>query len=488
MVLPAAPVAAAVTAIVYAALLATTRIPCGADGTFCREGACERVRAHLAANLHGQDTAVNLLVDALCDHVASPRPNKPLVASLHGSPGIGKSYFHQLLAQALYNATGDGSHPAEDAFGNPIEPVASSDHPSGGGPWGGDSNGNSNGNSNGGNNVVDAMVDKGRVIKGYLPTFMGGDVAPRWNDANGVNARHRVECPGRDCPAYKVIFGTDYVTAEQEAQGRALRDAIVDHLAMFPESIIVIEEYDKMGCPARGMLKQLLDKGANGNATFHRSVFVLEANLGFVEINRRVRKGLGNSQNNVGDGSSGEGSSGGEELGLDELTATQRTLRDTVFKRWKDERCEEWSDTHKAVGSVDLFAPFLPLTRKSVGEVIEAHLRERTRVKRRARELARLTWARPDVVDFLVSQVEFEKEHAIEGGKEAGGVLSRWVTRALRRLAQAEDTARKKESQRRAVEEGRLWVDDRSGPPLRDRSVRLEVAKGGRELVASVVD
>ena len=86
MVLPAAPVAAAVTAIVYAALLATTRIPCGADGTFCREGACERVRAHLAANLHGQDTAVNLLVDALCDHVASPRPNKPLVASLHGSP------------------------------------------------------------------------------------------------------------------------------------------------------------------------------------------------------------------------------------------------------------------------------------------------------------------------------------------------------------------------------------------------------------------
>ena len=109
------------------------------------------VRAHLAANLHGQDTAVNLLADAVCDHVASPRPNKPLVASLHGSPGIGKSYFHQLLAQALYNATGDGSHPEEDAFGNPIEPDAGSDHQSGA-PWGG----NSNGNSNGGNN---AMVD-----------------------------------------------------------------------------------------------------------------------------------------------------------------------------------------------------------------------------------------------------------------------------------------------------------------------------------------
>ena len=486
MVLPAAPVAAAVTAVVYAALLATTRIPCGADGTFCREGACERVRAHLAANLHGQDTAVNLLADAVCDHVASPRPNKPLVASLHGSPGIGKSYFHQLLAQALYNATGDGSRPAEDEFGNPIEPVAvaGSDHPNA--PWG-STNGNSNG---GGNNVVDAMVDKGRVIKGYLPTFMGGDAAPRWNGVNannGVNAR--VQCPGRDCPAYKVIFGTDYVTAEQEAQGRALRDAIVSHLATFPESIIVIEEYDKMGCPARGMLKQLLDKGANGNATFHRSVFVLEANLGFVEINRRVRRaGLGNNGQNRETGGEASGESSGEELGVDELTATQRVLRDTVFKRWKDERCEEWSDTHKAVGSVDLFAPFLPLTRRSVADVIEAHLRERTRVKRRSDELSSLTWTRPDVVDFLVSQVEFEKDHAIEGGKEAGGVLSRWVTRALRRLAQAEDTARKKESQRRAVQEGRLWVDDRSGPPLRDRSVRLEVAKGGRELVASIVD
>ena len=108
-----------------------------------------------------------------------------------------------------------------------------------------------------------------------------------------------------------------------------------------------------------------------------------------------------------------------------------------------------------------------------------AHAREATREGARASHVGA-----PDVVDFLVSQVEFEKEHAIEGGKEAGGVLSRWVTRALRRLAQAEDTARKKESQRRAVEEGRLWVDDRSGPPLRPRSVRLEVAKGGRELRA----
>ena len=93
---------------------------------------------------------------------------------------------------------------------------------------------------------------------------------------------------------------------------------------------------------------------------------------------------MGNNGQNRETGGEASGESSGEELGVDELTATQRVLRDTVFKRWKDERCEEWSDTHKAVGSVDLFAPFLPLTRRSVADVIEAHLRERTRVKRRS--------------------------------------------------------------------------------------------------------
>ena len=46
--------------------------------------------------------------DAICDHVANPSPMKPMVMSLHGSPGIGKSYFHHLLAQSLYNATAPG--------------------------------------------------------------------------------------------------------------------------------------------------------------------------------------------------------------------------------------------------------------------------------------------------------------------------------------------------------------------------------------------
>ena len=100
-------VTAALTAAFYAALLVHPPAPCGADGSFCADPparACARLRAHLGAHLHGQDAARDLLADAVCDHLADPNPGKPLVLSLHGSPGVGKSYFHQILAQALYDA------------------------------------------------------------------------------------------------------------------------------------------------------------------------------------------------------------------------------------------------------------------------------------------------------------------------------------------------------------------------------------------------
>jgi len=90
---------AATFAAVWAAVLIARQptAPCGVDGTFCSPGACHRLRAHLTHRLHGQPAAHHLLVDAVCDHVENPNPagKKPLVASLHGSPGVGKSYFHQ---------------------------------------------------------------------------------------------------------------------------------------------------------------------------------------------------------------------------------------------------------------------------------------------------------------------------------------------------------------------------------------------------------
>lgn len=67
-------------------------------------GACERLEPYLSANLVGQELAVRQACDAVCDHLAAPEPRKPLVLSVHGPPGVGKSLFHLLAARALYAA------------------------------------------------------------------------------------------------------------------------------------------------------------------------------------------------------------------------------------------------------------------------------------------------------------------------------------------------------------------------------------------------
>jgi hypothetical protein len=65
-------------------------------------GACERLEPFLAARVAGQDLALRQLADAVCDHLAAARPPRPLVLSLHGPPGVGKSLTHALAARALF--------------------------------------------------------------------------------------------------------------------------------------------------------------------------------------------------------------------------------------------------------------------------------------------------------------------------------------------------------------------------------------------------
>jgi hypothetical protein len=93
---------------------------------------------------------------------AQPAPRKPLVVSLHGPPGVGKTYFHKLLAEAVYNMTGGGRP---------------------------------------------AACDTG----------------------------------GQDCPGYRVVFGTDYLSGERELEASALRASLLGHLQSYPESVLVIE-------------------------------------------------------------------------------------------------------------------------------------------------------------------------------------------------------------------------------------------------------
>ena len=169
-------------------------------------------------------------------------------------------------------------------------------------------------------------------------------------------------------------------------------------------------------------------------------------------------------------------------------------------------------DTKKAVGAIDVFAPFLPLTEHALRLVVQQHLVGRARDKCDARVmgdavLASLTWdgsfgssqdsqsgsdgtvpsaagsilqnersnpsSRNSVIDFLVTQVEIEGHYAVEGGKEIPAVLSRWVTRALRKKA----LLLKKKS---AFSFGNA--------ALGGENVLLLVSKNGKELEAVVVE
>lgn len=61
----------------------------------------------LAQHLAGQHLARELVVKALKAFVQDPAPTKPLVLSLHGGTGTGKSYVSSLLAHYLFS---DGLH------------------------------------------------------------------------------------------------------------------------------------------------------------------------------------------------------------------------------------------------------------------------------------------------------------------------------------------------------------------------------------------
>jgi len=70
--------------------------------------ACERFEESVNHHLVGQEPAVRVLSDAICDFLVRRSGGtgeldaSPLVVSLHGPPGVGKTYFHKLAARALY--------------------------------------------------------------------------------------------------------------------------------------------------------------------------------------------------------------------------------------------------------------------------------------------------------------------------------------------------------------------------------------------------
>ena len=74
-----------------------------AGGGHFHKDACTTAETYLQQEVVGQKIALTHLTEAICYHLTRPAPTKPLVISVHGPPGVGKTLTHGLLARAIYN-------------------------------------------------------------------------------------------------------------------------------------------------------------------------------------------------------------------------------------------------------------------------------------------------------------------------------------------------------------------------------------------------
>eukprot|EP00873_Tetraselmis_striata_P004412 jgi/Tetstr1/424676/TSEL_015198.t1 len=290
-------------------------------------GACPRLERHLGSHLAGQAPAVEAAADAVCAHLADTHPQRPLVLSVHGPPGVGKSYFHLLAAQALYNLT-DGQY----------------------------------------------------------------------------------ECPGYHCPAYKIVFGMDFLAGEAAEQHIMLRHTLLNHFHAYKEALVVVEEFDKASCESRQFLRHLLLHGdQNTTLGLSRSIVILESNTGYLDTVTQLQQAGDRSQ-----------------VPLEAVTSA---LKDRMFVETMALDCLSHVEASRLVNLVDAFVPFFPLEHT---HVVGMHLRRLTWQMQRAGRLGALLWG-PEVVDFLAGKVYFEDGFAVEGASGVHMIVARYVTKALRR-------------------------------------------------------
>lgn len=251
---------------------------------------------------------------------------------------------------------------------------------------------------------------------------------------------------------YLSLAGTDWGAADREVQATALAERLARQVAVHPASLVVVEDYDKMSCAARAVLRHAMDHGrvahevrarvkptqaagelAGGgegrpfggavdtglrssgssgrgagasHGRFARSILVLESNLGYSDLVGFMAD-------------AGAGATRGELS----LVDAQRRLRDRVYAGWEAQACEDAGETHRSVSLVDFFVPFLPLERQHVRAVFAGQLGLRSMRGRMEGTWSALAWD-DKVLDYLAANVEYEalakKVHAAEDDADQG--------------------------------------------------------------------
>lgn len=70
--------------------------------------------------------------------------------------------------------------------------------------------------------------------------------------------------------AGQVMYGLYYVEGERKEQHNRVREVILEHLRRYPAALLVVEEYDKLDCPSRAVLRQLLENPREANLSSAR--------------------------------------------------------------------------------------------------------------------------------------------------------------------------------------------------------------------------
>eukprot|EP00775_Hariotina_reticulata_P002444 gene2444-2747_t len=172
----------------------------------------------------------------------------------------------------------------------------------------------------------------------------------------------------------------------------ALRDEVVAHLNTASEALLVVEEYDKLDCAARGLWRQLLQHPERANITSNRAIILLESNLGMAELEEMLTQ--------LGDRS-----------------------------KWRASQCESYQDTLKLMSLIDLFLPYLPLQRQHLPQLVNLALQERHHLLQQRR--ISLRW-QSEVPLFIAGQVQFSGPYPLDGAKVIDAAVTRLIARPIR--------------------------------------------------------